>query len=643
MLICPFCQFENTDNPQVCHQCGASLSTWYALCLPHQTVQKPTAIGPFLDANQRYRLAKSTATLRPSRATVIRVIDSRPEESSPLRDLQAAWLDNPQLDPTGSPLAQAVPAPAFPYLALQADYFPAVPEVYDAFRHDNYTALLIEDRASWPNLTKRWAQPGPDGALQQIQWLFEIALLWEGLMPWRRETTLLQINRLVIDSNHLLCLTHIDPTPGGQPVPLTKLGESWQQLLQMTHSPPSGLTDLVAAVTENSLTSIHDLKEALANLAECWKSASLPSPMAMATDGTQSDCLPESASSPSTFPQAKTTTPDAVAALPLTTQATPTPQPSPAHRSEVVEGGTTPGSLASVPNSSDEKADPPDLPTMVLPMKLAHITEAGQSHVGMQRNHNEDYFFARTHSLRENTIHGATLQTRGLYIVCDGMGGHASGEVASKLAVTTLAEFFDCHWQDGLPDRGMITDAVLAANQAIYNVNQGNASSGLGRMGTTLVMLLVHNLSAAVVHVGDSRLYSYRKRHGLQQLTLDHEVGQREINRGVEPGLAYARPDAYQLTQALGPRHQDDIKPSISYHDVAEDTLFLLCSDGLSDNDLLEQYETSHIAPMLSSKSNLEASLANLIDLANEHNGHDNITAIVTRLKLKPDMKNLPR
>ena len=126
-------------------------------------------------------------------------------------------------------------------------------------------------------------------------------------------------------------------------------------------------------------------------------------------------------------------------------------------------------------------------------------------------------------------------------------------------------------------------------------------------------------------------------------MTLDHEVGQREINWGIEPSLAYARPDAYQLTQALGPRHQNDIKPSISYHDIAEDTLFLLCSDGLSDNDFLEHHETSHIAPMLSSKSNLEARLADLIDLANEHNGHDNITAIVTRLKLKPDMKNLPR
>jgi len=596
------------------------------------------SIGPFLDPDQRYRLAKSAATLRPSRATVIRVIDSRPEDSSPLRDLQAAWLENPRLDPSGSALAQSIPAQAFPYLALQADYFPAVPEVYDAFRYDNYTALLIEDRATWPNLINRWSQPGPEGTLQQIQWLFEIALLWEGLTPWRRETTLLQINRLVIDSNQLVCLTHIDPIPGSHPVPLKKLGESWQQLLDTTNSPPSGLTDLVAALTENSITTIHQLKESLAKLAEHCQDLPAKPPRAGSADAAQTASLKDAELSSTT--SSKT---DAVAASTLAAHA---PQP---HRQPcspnagLVEADVTQENRVPLANLSDEKADPPELPTMVLPMKLAQIDEVGQSHVGMQRNHNEDYFFARTNSVRENTVHGASLQTRGLYIVCDGMGGHASGEVASKLAVNTLVEFFKQHWQESLPDEGVLTEAVLNANQAIYNMNQDNASSGLGRMGTTLVMLLIQNLSAAVVHVGDSRLYSYRKRHGLKQLTLDHEVGQREINRGIEPSLAYARPDAYQLTQALGPRHQNDIKPSISYHDIAEDTLFLLCSDGLSDNDFLEHHETSHIAPMLSSKSNLEARLADLIDLANEHNGHDNITAIVTRLKLKPDMKNLPR
>ena len=78
--------------------------------------------------------------------------------------------------------------------------------------------------------------------------------------------------------------------------------------------------------------------------------------------------------------------------------------------------------------------------------------------------------------------------------------------------------------------------------------------SGSGRMGTTLVMAVVVNHQVVVAHVGDSRLYRLTRQKGLQQITVDHEVGQREIQRGIDPDIAYSRPDAYQLTQALGPR-----------------------------------------------------------------------------------------
>jgi protein phosphatase len=156
-------------------------------------------------------------------------------------------------------------------------------------------------------------------------------------------------------------------------------------------------------------------------------------------------------------------------------------------------------------------------------------------------------------------------------------------------------------------------------------------------MGTTLVMVLVHNNQIAVAHVGDSRLYGLT-RQGLSQLTVDHEVGQREINRGVEPAIAYARPDAYQLTQALGPRSNQEIAPTITYLTVSQDTLLVLCSDGLSDNELLESHVESHLAPLMRTKVNLEDGVADLIDLANDHNGHDNITAIVVRMKLRPHL-----
>ncbi|MGC8713355.1 MAG: protein phosphatase 2C domain-containing protein, partial [Leptodesmis sp.] len=179
------------------------------------------------------------------------------------------------------------------------------------------------------------------------------------------------------------------------------------------------------------------------------------------------------------------------------------------------------------------------------------------------------------------------------------------------------------------------------ANQAIYNVNQQNARSGSGRMGTTLVIVLIHDTQVAVAHVGDSRLYRYTRKRGLEQVTVDHEVGQREIQRGVDPEIAYSRPDAYQLTQALGPRDGNFVRPDVQFFELNEDMLLLLCSDGLSDNDLLEKHWETHVQPLLSSQTNLDKGVSELIELANRYNGHDNITAIAIRAKVRPSLDHL--
>ncbi|MEO0868560.1 MAG: serine/threonine phosphatase, partial [Cyanobacteria bacterium J06642_11] len=231
-----------------------------------------------------------------------------------------------------------------------------------------------------------------------------------------------------------------------------------------------------------------------------------------------------------------------------------------------------------------------DSPTMVLPMKLTGLEDAGQSHVGQQRDHNEDNYYIQSSLSREETLSSQSLDARCAYILCDGMGGHSGGEVASQLAVDTLRAYLDDHWQTELPDEIELGKAISLANQVIYDKNQAEERTGSARMGTTLVMLLVKGTQAVAAHVGDSRLYRYTKRLGLQQITVDHEVGQREIKRGVEPVIAYARPDAYQLTQALGPCDDDALDPSFSYLNLTEDTLLLLCSDGLSDDRLLETH-----------------------------------------------------
>ena len=279
-----------------------------------------------------------------------------------------------------------------------------------------------------------------------------------------------------------------------------------------------------------------------------------------------------------------------------------------------------------------------DLPTMALPMKLYRLDEVGRTHVGRQRTHNEDYFFAETQLTRSDSPSGTALKARGLYILCDGMWGHSGGEVASALAVSTLREYFENHSQTELPDESTVTAAILKANQAIFDKNEAEGRSGNARMGTTLVMVLIDDTQIVVAHVGDSRLYALT-RQGFHQMTEDHEVGQREINRGVDPAIAYSRPDAYQLTQALGPRSNSEVKPTVHTMQINQDILFLLCSDGLSDNNLLENHQKSHLEPMLRSRHDLEEGVANLIDLANEHNGHDNITAIAVRIKMRPNLE----
>ncbi|NES83924.1 MAG: serine/threonine phosphatase [Moorea sp. SIO2B7] len=295
-----------------------------------------------------------------------------------------------------------------------------------------------------------------------------------------------------------------------------------------------------------------------------------------------------------------------------------------------------------------------DAPTMVLSMRLRSLTDAGSTDVGRQRDHNEDYYGIQTQIHYEENRLGRKVHARGLYIVCDGMGGHDSGEIASIMAVETLQRYFQTHWQkDELPDRETIEEGILLANQTIYDVNVKNARSGIGRMGTTLVIALVQDTKVAIAHVGDSRVYRLYKniRHdkergekeiALEQLTIDHEVGQREIKLGVDPEIAYSRPDAYQLTQALGPRDNKLIKPDIEFLELNEDTIILLCSDGLCDNDLIENRWETHLKPLISSQANLEKGVRKLIDLANNHNGHDNITAIIVRVKVQPNLEEQP-
>jgi protein phosphatase len=306
----------------------------------------------------------------------------------------------------------------------------------------------------------------------------------------------------------------------------------------------------------------------------------------------------------------------------------------------------TEGSIPTVINPPIVNLDDGDeLPTVVLPMQLVGLEEAAATDVGQQREHNEDYFGITIALNKQEFPLGTVVQAKALYILCDGMGGHAGGEVASRLAVETLQAYLKTHWYEQpsyeLPSEAVLKAAVQAANQAIYDQNQADNRMGSGRMGTTLVMLLVCGSTIAFAHVGDSRLYRFTRKQGLQQLTTDHEVGQREIKRGIPIEVAYARPDAYQLTQALGPRDESCVEPEVQFLELTEDSLLLLASDGLTDSGLLEEYWPNYVEPMMTTKSSLEHGVQQLILLANQVNGHDNISAIVVRAKVRPALAAL--
>ncbi|TYQ27870.1 hypothetical protein PseudUWO311_07590 [Pseudanabaena sp. UWO311] len=281
------------------------------------------------------------------------------------------------------------------------------------------------------------------------------------------------------------------------------------------------------------------------------------------------------------------------------------------------------------------------------PVQLKDISYAGKTDVGIQRDRNEDDFVA---IFQTRSINGKSQISdrsyRGLFVLCDGMGGHDGGEVASAIAVNSITDQFRPFWIDTLPGEKKLNEIICKANQAIFTKNENEKRKSLGRMGTTLVVLGIHDLEVVIAHVGDSRIYKVTNipnleseskleaEPKLEQITRDHEVLNQLIDLGIEPEIAQSRPDAHQLTQALGPNPSDRLEPSIEFFTLTEPTLFLLCSDGLCDNDAIDDNWRSHLLPILNKEVDLQTGLDRLIELGNIVNGHDNLTAVLVLCEL---------
>ncbi|MBD2492721.1 serine/threonine phosphatase [Nostoc sp. FACHB-280] len=658
MLICPQCKFENPNankfcqncgtslthhachecgmevplNAQNCHNCGAECGTvWWAIVtkeeggdwelgswqddqddlptLPLSTEHTlPLAARPvlkagsYIDKEQRYQLLEPLAIFDDNGNQSefgVRVLDCQPYQISPIE----AILDNQTqgwLSATAPEIG--IPKLAKAYVQLQSKCQVEIPAIHDAWQEGNTQVVLIEDRSDWPLLIDLWKEE-TTSSLQILHWFYQMTQLWAVLEPVKCRQSLLDLSNLRLDEDQTLALARLHRESDAeaddiaedetlslteQPFSVKVLGEIWQELFRQSQRTQFGAV----------LQILEDLK-----LGKIQMIAQLRSRLEAIASDLETSAIPSFSPTAHQHPTAPT----------------------------VIQ-------LEDDPDE-DSSGRSDDLPTIVLSMQLSSLEDVGCTDVGRQRQHNEDYFGIDTKIEKLELPRNRIYQARGLYILCDGMGGHAGGEIASELAVNTVKQYFQEFWQNNQrPTEANMREAVYLANQAIYQLNQQDARSGIGRMGTTLVILVIQDTEAVVAHVGDSRLYRLTRKRGLEQITVDHEVGQREIARGVEPSIAYARPDAYQLTQALGPRDESAIYPDVEFFDINEDSLLILASDGLSDNDLLETHWKTHLLPLLSSGASLERGVNELIDLANQKNGHDNITAILVRAKVRPNM-----
>ena len=239
------------------------------------------------------------------------------------------------------------------------------------------------------------------------------------------------------------------------------------------------------------------------------------------------------------------------------------------------------------------------------PVEFALLSDVGRS-----RTHNEDAC--------------AADQANGLFVVCDGMGGAAGGEVASHLASRVFLE--EARPQsDAESPAWRLDHAVTTANHAVYE--KAVANSQLRGMGTTLVALEVDERNGKVwtANVGDSRCYRLRDQK-LQLLTEDHSYVDEQVRLGaLTPQEALLSPLRNIITRAVG--SHEEVRPDVLAHEARAGDLYLLCSDGLTRE--LDEEEIAGVLQQLG--DNLQACAEALIHTANEYGGSDNITVILIR------------
>jgi len=238
---------------------------------------------------------------------------------------------------------------------------------------------------------------------------------------------------------------------------------------------------------------------------------------------------------------------------------------------------------------------------------------AGATHVGQLRSRNEDFL--------------RVLPAQGLAILADGMGGHRAGNVASQIAVEILADELTANRGSAgeLPNEDDLVLALKAANESIRSVAK-NEPECFG-MGATAVVAAFTDARYIAAHLGDSRLYRYHDNQ-LEQLTEDHTLAQQYVRQGLmSQREAKVSAGRNMLVKGLGIEKR--VAPDIVNGTLTAGELFLLCTDGLSDvvpeSNILDTLKTA-------AQASLQSVVDELIRLANEHGGPDNISVILVRI-----------
>jgi len=272
--------------------------------------------------------------------------------------------------------------------------------------------------------------------------------------------------------------------------------------------------------------------------------------------------------------------------------------------------------------------DDDTLVSPVAPSRKLLATAHGETDCGAVRESNEDAFAVAAHL--------------GLFMVADGMGGEAAGDVASRTAIeqvlravedgeTTWPIDTGIHSPESGPRRFLA--GIHRANRTIHR--RAHEDRSLRGMGTTFAGLLLLERSAVIAHVGDSRVY--RMRDGeLERLTHDHSLVNHLIDRGyLRPDEAAGHPKRNVITRAIGTREAVEIDTRIA--DLRAGDTFLLCSDGLHG-----ELDDEEIATILREHADPSDAVGHLIDQAIENGGNDNVTAVLVRLDAAPDGLRMP-